>query len=766
MMEGNLNWPKTKRFFRCLHDALELFVDYDLFTHDKSRDYFTKKEVFRIFSYKKAFGYDRDTANDLTEEVLLIKKLFVGGSIDKLKDKEIEAFYKLVYDFRDAYFDSGFYEQIPFIKKVFFESKSDKVTLRESSRALKAIGQAFQILEKAYKRENIVYRTDDLNRYPQYLEGSQIVIPLRSENFSSYRREKTEKLQPDRYKTGGGEALNRSFKFLHHLFEGLLYPEKKIKGKGWTKAFHSLHQALSLFFYYKTYFPQEEPVSLGELAYRILEGGEIFISLLQTRGKEGFPLRNLDNMVSVLSSFFANSDTAGSFIPILFENSGSYRREKTEKPKTDQYKNRLWENFHQNRFAIPLLTRTLFCFSLDKSSEKTCKSEWGSDSSSPVVSLSFEDTKFDMFSDQIQVQPVQPMDQPAFVQWTRLEDLKHWIMDYKNSLLHIHQGRGKSVAVGYRFAHWLNTFFGWEDKRIEFGSFQVSENPEKIYQLLNYQAFLSLVFSSYLPENFFSSAEEKTKGLSRKTFHRMMKEITPVFAVLTGKKGYTLSWRSSFNRLFHFADSFLYSSNRDNFLSAEELVDLTVHIFEGIKTTQLAYHKVSSVCDDTSCSVRKILRDPEILAVYPRFQRNLFDFQRVKYQEKMTAVLGGPGQPVQPFDLLPLFLLIQAMELNYELIDTNKSFNLESDELMVFAKKFEQQLKEQIPYLSNKEQARYYLMYSFKTGNMPFFSDAQWVPLKFTNWYLNQEKRKQSFAISPNDFHFLVFDFYKLYQNL
>ena len=26
------------------------------------------------------------------------------------------------------------------------------------------------------------------------------------------------------------------------------------------------------------------------------------------------------------------------FIPILFENSGSYRREKTEKPKPDQYK--------------------------------------------------------------------------------------------------------------------------------------------------------------------------------------------------------------------------------------------------------------------------------------------------------------------------------------------------------------------------------------------------------------------------------------------
>ena len=121
-------------------------------------------------------------------------------------------------------------------------------------------------------------------------------------------------------------------------------------------------------------------------------------------------------------------------------------------------------------------------------------------------------------------------------------------------------------------------------------------------------------------------------------------------------------------------------------------------------------------------------------------------------------------EPIQALSFTPLFILLQAMDINYALIDTNQSFRLESDEILLFVQLFEEQLAKQIPYLSNTDQARAYLMYSFKTGDMPFFTGDAFTPVQFVNWYLDPKKR-EAFQIFPSDFHFLIFDFYKLYQN-
>ena len=111
------------------------------------------------------------------------------------------------------------------------------------------------------------------------------------------------------------------------------------------------------------------------------------------------------------------------------------------------------------------------------------------------------------------------------------------------------------------------------------------------------------------------------------------------------------------------------------------------------------------------------------MAAYPRFQKHLFDSQIDKYKERIEAVLGRKGEQIQALNLLPLFVLIQTIELNYKLIDRNQSFYLESDELLLFGKKIEAQLESQIPYLSNQNQERAYLMYSFKTGDIPFLQE-------------------------------------------
>ena len=717
LVKGNLEWQKQKRFFRCFHDILELFVDKGIFTHDSSRDHFTKTEIFRLFHLY--FEYDVALSRRLTEQVFAVKKILVGGSADQLKDQEIADFYRLIYDYREIYFI--LHKQIPVFRKVF-TGGSGGITPEQSRKALDQMRKSFVLLERAYTRENIVYPIGDLYKYHKYLKKSQLV-----EHADS-------------------ETVRQSAWFLHNLFQGLFSPQKEIKGKkGWSMALRSLYEVINLFFYYKTYFLEDR--SSPERTYRIIESVEMLIdSLQQTQtigNQKGFPLKNLDEMLSVLFSFL---ESAVSVEPVA---------------------NGFFANIHQGQ-SIPLLTRTLFCFSLESSAEKNCKSKWGMGPASPIVTLSFTDTQFEIFSDKIKRNPI--ANSSVFVDRGKWKILRQWLSNYKKSILRIHYGDVKTVAVSRQFDHWLSPFFGWENNsRIEFGSFHPPAGYEKFYQLLDYHALLPLLFASYLPEGFFSSEKEEggeSVSIPFSTWKRMVEDISPALAILAGKEAYQSSWRPALFDLFHVADSFLYSSNRDKLLNSMEFIDLTVHFLEGIKSAQLADSKISNGCADnlnSSCAAEKIIEDQEILAAYPRFQQYLFASQIDKYKDRITAVLGGRGKPIQAFSFLPLFILIQTMELNYELIDRNQSFNLESDELLLFANNFEELLADQIPYLLNKQQARSYLMYSFKMGDIPFFTGHSLTPLKFAHWHLDPKNRKP-FSISPNEFHFLIFDFYKLYQ--
>jgi len=719
LINGSLDWPKQERFFSCIRGILELVVEDGVFTHDPGRDYFTKEDIFRIFNMY--LEYSPDFSSFLTERVFIIKKVLIGGSVDRLKDQELRSFYNLMDDYLKIYY--LIHKQIPVLKRVFNE-EAFGITPEQQKKALSQIRKSFALLEQAYIRENVAYQIDDLYRYGKYFENSQLIG------------------------VGNGKTVKQSFFFLHNLFEGLFFPKKEIRKEDWRAALRSLYNAIKLFIHYKTYFV-ERTFAPGERAYRILRSSEILISSLRA-GKttanlmgspKGFPLRNLDQMLSVLFSFLNQTGLVASA-------------------------NSFFANFSPDQ-SIPLLTRTLNCFSLDSSPEKSCKSEWGSNPSSFVVTLRFSDHRFDIFPDRIESRQTGGLS--SFIEWEKLDALKQWLADYRRSAFDIHRGRVRLVAENRQFDHWLYSFFGWEkNARIEFGSFRSSENYEKFYQLLHYQAFLPLLFSSYLPESFFSSDEKELPSISFKTWKHIIQDISPTLAVLTGAKGYDSSWRSSLYNLFHFADSFLYSSNRDENLNVRELIDLIVHLLEGMKTVKLAYDKLSNKCVKplkASCAVKNILQDQEILAACPRFQQYLFNSQMAKYWKRMTDMLGGPEKPVQAFSLLPLFVLIQTAELNYELIDKNHSFNLESEELSLFAKKHENQLADAIPYVSTTDQAHSYLMYSFKTGNIPFFMGEPFAPVELVNWHLDPKSRRP-FTITPNEFHFLVFDFYSLYQKI
>ena len=153
-----------------------------------------------------------------------------------------------------------------------------------------------------------------------------------------------------------------------------------------------------------------------------------------------------------------------------------------------------------------------------------------------------------------------------------------------------------------------------------------------------------------------------------------------------------------------------------------------------------------------------------MLKPYPRFKDFIFPIKRLEYRQNIQTILSGLKKESSRLQLLELFLLIQVMEVNYyQRINTNLYFNLESEELLVFADSLKESILLSVPYLHNSDQALAFLLYSFQSKEIPFFTGTEFEPIRFTHWYLNPKVRS-SFSITPNDFHNLGFKFYNLYR--
>ena len=695
LLKGELKWEQQKRFFHCFHGILDLVVNQKIFTHDSSRDYFTKKEIFKMFHLY--FKYDKESSHRFANQLLIVKRLLVGGSIDRLKDKELSALYNLIYVYRDVYFI--IHKQIPILTQVFTD-RSYTITAEQKNKVLIQIKKSFKLLESAYKKENISYPVQDIYQFGDYLKQAGF-------------------LQDER-------QAERAFSFLHSLMTGIIAPKTKVADRQWKAFFDAFYKTVDIVLYYKTYFT--EGLTNLEASYNRLESARLFLSLFPVdREGQKFPLENVDEMLHVLMSFF-------------------------EEP-SDVFLSNL-----KNKDTIRLFTRTLACFSLKNVPDDSCASEWKKDSS--VVKISFPDSQFHFFSDRVQVE-APPSSSKMFLDFKMKELLNNWIHDYKKALAALNQGNVEDTALRHKIDHWLDPFFKWEkDSQVVFGDLSFSNNSwYKAYNLLNYQAFLSLFFSSYF--------EDSPQGVSFTVWKDMVSQISPLLVMLSGRSKYKSSWKKSFYELFSIGDSFLNSSNRDQLLSFRELIDTAVHLLSAVQKSHQAFDIVSRFCEvdlDSACAAKAIVKEPGVLSTYPRFQSYIFDFKESIYIEKIQKVLGHIDKDAfSSLQLSSLFFFIQIIELNYHMIDRNQSFNLESDELLLFSSQFTDNITMQVPYVLNPEQALSYIMYSFKTGEMPFFTGSDFSAIHYTHWHLSS-KISQDFNITPNDFHFLLFDFLHLYN--
>ena len=708
LLSGRIGLRQRDRFFRCLHDTLELLAEGNFLTHDQNRDHFTREEVAKIFYH--ILGYDVDSAWRSADTVLLIKKIFVGGAIDKLRDEEIRLFYNITYDLESAY--SYLQPVIPILRKAF--SGNGALSEAEAKRAEEAIKQALLVLMRAYQRENLVYRIDDLEHYAHYMS----------------------RLGWTPAKLSG--AIRSGFGFLHHLIGGLFPASLSVQGSGWPVFMEAFYDSIKVFFYYRTHLSGAQR---GRRDYRVLDLVRMVVDLLPIgyQTKNVFPIKSLDGMLANMADFIGERLFSGFFSNVA-------------------------ENLNREH-VIPLLTRTLFCFSFNPpDQERPCRAEWGEGEGEGAVTLFFQDAEFALFPDRIEKKDL--YHKGSFMLSSEpLKDFRNWLFDYKNSVVDINSGIGRDSLIRRRMGHWLDPFFGQlDDGRMAFGSYRSQTSRDQLLSLLHSQAPLPLFLNAYIPRGYFF---EKGGRVSRQTWRDIVREVSPAVMVLTGSKGYTLEHKASWDNLFTLGDSFLYSSDQDGALSPEEINDTLTHILEGLKNSRFLLRRISSQRGAVSPAraARALIQDQEILSPFLRVQANLSHRpQQALYSEKLLAVLKLEGERLETMDFLPLFVLLSAIEVNFYRLDKNRSLDLDENELIPFISRFEERLAQQLPYIYNSEQARAWLLHSFQTGDMPFLTGSASTPLEFLNRRLDPDSFSPVVA-SSNVFDLLILDFYKIYRD-
>ena len=383
-LEGRLTENQRVLFFDCLHDFLHLVVFHDrLIYHDASRDHFTREELARTF-YHIIGVKDGPLAYHYTDTLLLVKKIFVGGAIDKLRDEELRLFRDITYDLEDVY--RILQPWFPTFKRVFTGGPG-ALGEDEKTQLERALNSALHVLMAAYQRENLVYRIDDLKHYADYMIHLGWAQPQQA------------------------EALQGGFGFLHHLSAGLFPSKTAVQGRDWPAFMSAFYESIKIFLYYKTHFHNIDPHTQAD---RILDIAGMLIDLLPTGygTTEGFPLKNIDGLLTSLLSFAGGggASSESSFLGSVLQ---SLRRP----------------------YMVPLLTRTLFCFAINPSKgERPCQSEWGDGESGYMLKLVFQDAVFELFSRSIIKKDRRPP-APVMVSQEQLRDLRdYWLLSIETAL--------------------------------------------------------------------------------------------------------------------------------------------------------------------------------------------------------------------------------------------------------------------------------------------------------------------------------------------
>ena len=703
LKSGQLHWEKQERFFRCVHDSLELIVVNKIFTHDPNRDYFTKSEIFKMFHVY--FKLEKDLSQSLVDNLFLIKHFIVGGELNQLSDKGLRDIYNLVSTYEGFYYI--IHKRIGVIHKILNAENKDEISEKNFQFTLSKLGEGLKFLKISYQEQNITYPFTSVDHLFSYLEEYNRDVP----SWEKYSQ------------------------FLRLWMDGLLPPKKNIEGESWDSFFDSFHQMISMFLYYKKYVVKNN-ISQLETIPRVLKGLEYFVSALSfvkpSQEKQGFPLTNVDEMLSIMVSLSGDQIQLSDDLHILA----------TEK-----------------RNPIPLFTRNLICFAFQNNQSENCSYKLGGENSLSLQ-YHFPDGTFKFYQDK---QKWLPQEGASFeATSSQLKSIKQWLSNYTEGYNQLFQEQAAQISKIYKSDHWLTPSFGEmkEDPRIVFYPSSFSSTRQQLpYRLLNYR-FLSDLFLFHYKKG------EKGYNLSAKNWESVVDEALPVLLAFQ-REGYDLALRKDLLGLFGYADKFLNSSNGDKFLDDKEVLDLIVHVRSAIDNSKYAYSKILQSCSgalESSCVGDRIF-EKDIMEPFPRLQNYLVNYDSKEHRVSTQKLLEDRLPLEKSSDLIDVFLILQMLEVQIQLIDKNKNTLLEHQEIFQVVKKFSDEIVNSVPYIKDTFQSQSFVLYSFKTGRIPFFKENNELfhSLQFFNWHVNH--RDEAFDISNGELYSTTLKFYKLYRD-
>ena len=707
LTEGQINF-----FFKCLKDGAKLF-DYKLFKPEDGRDYYTKREW--IIGITKFVGLSRTESEQAVTKLFAFKKLLIGGEEDQLSIQELRWVDSLIYELRDMVLDLQ--DEFPLIRKAL-EGTRREVSDEEFNRLSAALQRNFSRLSGAFQRAGFSYSLKDLNKTGVYLQEAGLIT-------EDQRR-----------------SWDRVSRILQEWGNGIFGVGAFIHSAQWDVFFRSFHSLISQALYYGFYVAGRD-MSRPITQARFLESAWFFLSSLQeARQKGGFPLHNLDKILTTAAESLTEGESSlpeGSYLQTLF----------------------------QSPVSRALLPRILTCFIL-KPLPENCSVHYSQSPSDPAVTYNFPDKSFSFYENKVSWVP----NGGGFLLTPdQISHLKKWIsyqaynsQSFGEGSLPSYQARGPALSA------WTTEFFGQDSAGlIRFGGYISPESSNRLIRtFMEYDALIKLFLAPYSQQGRGDSVNfrRNTFHLSAAEWEQAMEELSPALMLFHGRKGYEHHYKNRFLALRSYGDSFLNTANQNSVLDYGELMDLAFHFSSAGKQSQRAFLNIQSACGrkpGKSCAVEELLRGKGILESFPLLE------SRVAADPNRFAPFAKKLFPEEHIngseDLMVFFLLIQMTETNFYFLDGDSSDYLEISEIFPLLQSLAPGVMSAIDFIHSEREALAFLTYSAQKQTLPFFVRNPKTPfraLEFAHWTLHPERWK-NLKLSRIHILSLSADTYRLY---
>ena len=699
LLKGSASHKTRENFFTALYDGLQLFSERH--DSDKNKDHFTTEDISKFFYYDRDFSPVR--AWESAVKSLIIKKILIGGSVDKLTKEELQQLINLVYDYENFFIHIK--NRISFFHAVL-TGESFSISTANFNRSIERLQWAFTTLLQAYRREKVSYSVSDFHQIDDYAqvlnyssqdfliilrriqskEGNPVVLNFKK----TVKYAKELRINSFSFKEAG-QWKNLS-DFLHFWGSGAF--KRPIAGNRWMSFANSIKPFISLFFTHRVYIagrdifkPQVFSIVLGGLEMVV----DSMIRSESVHWDSGFPVTHFTGLVKAILSQAKDSEgLSSSPLAHLIE--------------------------QDERDSLFLITRALVCFSISPM-PSDCKVVTPVKKSEPISIFLFPDGKY-VFQRNGRRQWIPFSGKTFTITKNQLQSLKHWLKEFRSHVDSI-EINPHSVAENYGFSHWMADFFGEDqEKRVWFGYTAGSEAQASLsYSLLNYSAFLKFLLSPWLKQ----SEGKETFSLNLTEWNQLTDKMFPVLSALF-QIDYTDELKGMSSFLFEYGDLLLNSSNQNKKLEFKELLDVTVHLSSAQKSSQFAFKWIQLNCGrelKKECVSRQLFHNTKNLSNFPQILDYIVSFGTNDFASPAKDSL--PEVIKNAYDLMPLFLAAQLTEVLFYNYDSNRDFQLEPEEFQALVKKgLSTKFTSRMPHIHDDRQAEIYIRYAIEKGIFAF----------------------------------------------